>query len=395
MRETSLQISLIETLECSRCKKKFDHHLLNTVCDVCSGALFARYDLSRNKLTKRDLLEREKTIWRYFELLPLNSETNIVSLGEGCTPLLNTSKLGKELNFPNLLIKDDGLIPTGTFKARGQSVAISKARELGIRNVALASAGNAGSAAATYSSRAGIKCDVFMPEDSPEATKKECLQMGASLHLVQGLINDAAKLVSEGKNKFGWLDLSTLKEPYRVEGKKTMGFELAEQLGWKLPDVIIYPTGGGTGLVGMWKAFEELEEMGWINSERPRMVSVQAEGCKPVVDTFQRKKDHVETPYPNAKTIASGLRVPFPFGSEQILKVINESKGTALAVSDQAILDSMKKFATNEGVFVCPEGAATLAALETLEQDRFVDHGETIVLYNTGSGLKYLELLGI
>ncbi len=261
--------------------------------------------------------------------------------------------------------------------------------------MALASAGNAGAAAAAYCARAGIECNIFMPKDAPESTKKEIIQMGAKLHLVEGLINDAARMVVEGKEDHGWFELSTLKEPYRVEGKKTMGYEIAEQLGWKeLPGAIVYPTGGGTGLLGMWKAFGELEELGWIEStNKPRMISVQSEGCAPVVKSFNEGKDSVEDPFPNASTIASGLRVPQPYASEQILRVIRESKGLAISVTDREILSAMKDFARKEGIFAAPEGAATLACLRHLAQEGYLDRDATVLLYNTGSGLKNLDLI--
>jgi threonine synthase len=293
-------------------------------------------------------------------------------------------------------VKDDGLIPTGTFKSRGMTVAFSKAKELGINKVALASAGNAGGAAATYAARAGIECFVFIPSDAPESAIKECYQMGAHLYLVDGLINDAAKFVINGKQKFGWFELSTLKEPYRVEGKKTMGYEVAEQFDWKLPDVIIYPTGGGTGLVGMWKAFDELEQLEWLNkSKKPRMVSVQSTGCAPVVRAFHEGKKSVDLFFENARTIAGGIRVPFPYASEQILRVIRESDGTAVEIEDSAIIKSMEMLGKDDGLNVCPEGAATLAGLEKLIEDKWIEKSEKILIYNTGTGLKYPELVDL
>ena len=327
-------------------------------------------------------------------MLPVKNAENIVSLGEGFTPILKLSKIGEDLGFPDLRVKDDGVIPTGTFKARGMTAAISKAKELGIKKVALASAGNAGGAASTYAARAGIECSVFMPRDAPDSTKKECYQMGAHLFLVDGLINDAAKFVIEGKQKYGWFEISTLKEPYRVEGKKTMGYEIYEQYNWDLPDVIIYPTGGGTGLVGMWKAFGELEQLGWLSGvKKPRMVAVQSSGCAPVVRAFKEGKDSIEEPFKNAHTLAGGIRVPFPYASEQILKVLRESGGAALEVDDSDILDSMRTFGKMEGLNVCPEGATTLAGLEKLIESGWVDKSEKVLLYNTGSGLKYPELV--
>lgn len=388
--------SFIQDLTCTRCGKKFDPDQIQTVCTNCAGTLFATYDIEKAKdeVSKNSFKERSATMWRYRELLPVKKESNIVTLGEGFTPILRAEKLEELLKLKSIHVKDDGIIPTGTFKARGQSSAISKAKELGIRSVALASAGNAGAAAATYCARAGIECNVFMPRDAPETTKKECQVMGANLHLVDGLINDAAKMVAEGKAEHGWFELSTLKEPYRVEGKKTMGYEIAEQLGWKeLPDVIIYPTGGGTGLVGMWKAFREIETLGWMKVKKPRMVSVQSSGCAPVVKAIHEGKEKIESPFPNAATIASGLRVPFPYASEQILKVIRESNGLAVSVDDSEILTAMKNFARLEGMLVCPEGAATLACLSHLVEEKLIDQSDRVLLYNTGSGLKNGNLL--
>jgi threonine synthase len=387
-------VSFILELTCSRCGTKYDPNQIQTVCTSCQGTLFADYDLEgvKSHVSKESLRKREATMWRYRELLPVKDEENIVTLGEGYTPILQARKLGVGLR--SLMVKDDGVIPTGTFKARGQSAAISKAKELGIKSVALASAGNAGGAAATYCARAGIECNIFMPRDAPESTKKECVMMGANLNLIDGLINDAARMVAASKEQKGWFELSTLKEPYRVEGKKTMGYEIAEQMEWReLPDVIIYPTGGGTGLVGMWKAFREIEALGWMNVKKPRMISVQSSGCAPVVDAWIKKKNAIDTPFPNAETIASGLRVPYPYASEQILKVIRESGGVAIAVKDAEILEMMRVFAKSEGMFVCPEGAAALAALGHLISEKAIDRDESVLLYNTGSGLKYLDMM--
>jgi threonine synthase len=339
------------------------------------------------------LLERSPTLWRYTEMLPVEREENIVSLGEGYTPVIKTRRLEEKAGVKHLCIKDDGIIPGGTFKSRGMAVAISKAKELGITKVALASAGNAGGAAASYSARAGIECFVFMPEDAPQSTMKECFTMGAKLYLVKGLINDAGKFVASGKEKYRWFELSTLREPYRVEGKKTMGYEIWEQFHGILPDLILYPTGGGTGLVGMWKAFEELEALGHIRGGKPRMVCVQAQGCAPLAAAFREGKSNVEAPYQNASTIAAGIRVPFPYASEQILKVVRQSGGTAVTVEDSEILEAMKTLGSLEGLCVCPEGAATLAGLERLLQDGWIDRSDRVLLYNTGTGIKYPELL--
>lgn len=385
--------SFITYLVCSRCGERYEHTRVQSVCTKCGGTLFARYDLEGVKASvSRDSLKgRPPTMWRYREVLPVLHDEHIVSLGEGYTPLYPLRRLGERLGV-SLLVKDDGAMPTGSFKARGQTTAISKARELGVKRVALASAGNAGGAMATYAARAGLEAYVFMPRDAPSVAKLECHVMGAHVYLVDGLINHAAAIVQRLRERYGWFDLSTLKEPYRVEGKKTMGYEVAEQLGWRLPDVIVYPTGGGTGLVGMWKAFGELEELGWIGSGRPRMVAVQAEGCAPVVEAFRKGAEGVEE-FPDAHTVASGIRVPKPYAGEQILRVLRESGGTAVSVSDSEILECVREFAC-EGLFVCPEGAATLAGLKRLLDSGWVDRGEVVLLYNTGTGLKYLDALG-
>jgi threonine synthase len=396
MQTTVSSGSLLTNLSCSRCGKSYDADKIQTICTSCQGTLFARYDLekARSTIPKVEFQKRVTSMWRYQELLPLIQRTNIVTIGEGFTPIVHIQKLANLLELDSLFVKDDGVIPTGSFKARGQSAAISKAKELGITKVALASAGNAGVAAAAYSAKASIECNVFMPKDAPESAIRQCRLFGAKLHLVDGLINDCARMVAEGKSRSGWFELSTLKEPYRVEGKKTMGYEIAEQFDWTLPDVIIYPTGGGTGLVGMWKAFDELTSLDWISkSMKPRMISVQAEGCAPVVKAFQEGKSSIERTFENASTIASGLRVPLPFASEQILKVIRESDGVAIYVSDREIVEAMKNFAKSEGMFVCPEAAATLAALPKLLEQKTIERKDRILLYNTGSGLNYLELI--
>ncbi len=390
--------SLLVELRCTRCGKTCDSNFVHTVCTSCLGTLFAIYDIekAKEKFSKDLLSERIASLWRYRELLPVKDDTNIVTLGEGFTPVTRIVRIGESLGLKQLFVKDDGLIPTGTFKARGMTTAISKVKELGIKKVALASAGNAGGAAATYSARAGIECWVFMPRDAPETTIKECYEMGAYVYLVEGLISDAGRFVINGKEKFGWFELSTLKEPYRVEGKKTMGYEIAEQLGWELPNVIIYPTGGGTGLLGMWKAFDELEQLGWLErSEKPRMVAVQSSGCAPIVKAFQEGKQSVEEPFKNPRTVAGGMRVPYPYASEQILKLIRASHGTAVTVEDSAIIGSMERLARNEGLYACPEGAATLAGLEKLVEEKWIDKNETVLLYNTGTGLKYAELTNL
>ena len=331
-------------------------------------------------------------MWRYRELMPVRDEANLVSLGEGMTPLLRAERLGRAYGFERLFIKEEGLNPTGTFKARGMSAAVSRARELGLRSLAAPSAGNAAAALAAYGAKAGIETWVFMPADAPEINKIESAVCGARVFLVEGLISDAAKIVQQAGPKHGWFDFSTLKEPYRVEGKKTMGFELAEQFDWQLPDAIIYPTGGGTGMIGMWKAFEELEQLGWIGKERPKMISVQAAGCAPIVQALQEGKAESES-WKEARTVAAGLRVPHPFADYLILRAIRESGGTAIAVSDDEILDCIREVARLEGLFVCPEGAAAVAAFKHLAARGYLRPEQRVVLFNTGSGIKYAELV--
>jgi len=329
-------------------------------------------------------------IWRWHELLPVKDPVHFVTLGEGDSPLLLAANLSKKLNLPLLYVKDESNHASASFKARGMVVAISKAIELGLTEFVIPTAGNAGGALAAYAARAGCKAHVFMPTDTPLANQVEVRMSGAELILVDGLINDAAKLARQAAQHNGWFDVSTFKEPFRVEGKKTMGFELAEGFGWSLPDVILYPTGGGTGLVGMWKAFSELETLGWIDSKRPRMVSVQADGCAPVVKAFQTNMARCEV-WQNATTVASGLRVPSVFADRLILKALHESDGTAVTVTDAEILDAQKELAAAEGIFAAPEGAATLAALKQLLVQKWIQSGEKVVLFNTGSGLKYVN----
>jgi threonine synthase len=324
--------------------------------------------------------------------LPLQNDANLVSLGEGYTPLLDAKKLGGELGLRQLWIKDEAQNPTGSFKDRGLSLAISRAKELGVKKAAIPSAGNAGGSFAAYAARAGIEAHVFMPRDTPIANQIEVQQYGAKLRLIDGLINDCGRIIATMKTTEGWFDVSTLKEPYRVEGKKTMGYEIAEQLNWHLPDVIIYPTGGGTGLIGMWKAFGELEELGWIAGKRPRMVSVQASGCAPIVKAFDENKATAE-PWQNAKTVASGLRVPQAVGDFLVLQAIRESGGTALSVSDDDLLAEISRVGQAEGIFFCPEGAACVAALRRLVENRWIKPADEVLIFNTAAGLKYLDVI--
>jgi threonine synthase len=329
-------------------------------------------------------------MWRYAPVLPVGGSGNIVSLGEGWTPLVHTRRLGGRLGAANLWVKDEGLNPTGSFKARGLSCAISMCVELGVRKVAIPSAGNAAGAMAAYAAAAGIEAHIFMPKDVPQSNYIECKACGAQVTLVDGLISDCGRIVAERKDAEGWFDVSTLKEPYRIEGKKTMGYEVAEQLGWELPDAIFYPAGGGVGLIGMWKAFGEMEALGWIGPKRPKMIAVQVEGCQPVVRAFERGEERSQF-WENAYTVAAGLRVPKPLGDFLMLQAIRESGGTAIAVSDQETLDAGMELASAEGMFAAPEGGACVAALKKLLANGFLRPHERIVIYNTGSGLKYLE----
>jgi len=389
-------MSYLTHLECSKCGTRHEADEVQTVCKECGKPLFARYDLEavQEAVTKRELVGREGSMWRYWEFLPIRERKNVVSLGEGWTPLTQVRRLGESLGVPDLWVKDEGIIPTGSFKARGLAMAVSKAKELGISRLALPSAGNAAGAMAAYGARAGMESYVFMPVDAPDVNKIECQVVGAKVVLVRGLITDCGKMVAQGIEEMGWFPLSTLKEPYRVEGKKTMGLEVAEQFDWSLPDVIVYPTGGGTGIIGMWKVFDELEEMGWIGSERPRMVSVQAAGCAPIPKAYEEGKEESEF-FENAQTIAAGLRVPHALGDFLVLRAARKSGGKALAVTDEEIMDSVGLMARSEGLFACPEGAATLAALRRMVEEGGIDRDERVVLFNTGSGLKYTELFQV
>jgi threonine synthase len=388
-----LPITFAQEIICPRCHKRFDLRQLLNLCP-CGAPLLVRYDLkgAQTSLTPSGLTGREASLWRYRELLPLQNDAHRVSLGEGFTPLLEARTLARQLGLKRLWIKDEAQNPTGSFKDRGLSLAISRAKELGVKKVAIPSAGNAGGSLSAYAARAGIEAHVFMPRDTPLANRIEVEQYGARLTLVDGLINDCGRLIAERKSSEGWFDLSTLKEPYRVEGKKTMGYEIAEQLGWRLPDVIIYPTGGGTGLIGMWKAFAELEELGWIGGGRPRMVSVQASGCAPIVRAFEGGRDTAEA-WENAKTLASGLRVPQAVGDFLMLRAIRESGGIALSVSDEAMLAEIPQVGRAEGIFFCPEAAACVVALRRLTAQGWIKPSEEVVIFNTATGLKYLDIL--
>jgi threonine synthase len=387
--------SYLTHLECTYCGKTYSADEPMRTCPVCGKVLYPRYDLdaARSGFDRGTLRDRPPSMWRYFEVMPVRDEANVVSLGEGFTPLLKADRLGQSVGAGSLLVKDEGMNPTASFKARGLSAAVSKAKELGLTKLTMPSAGNAGGALAAYAASAGMEAYVFMPRDVPEANRKEVEYSGAHLTLVDGLIGDAGKLSREMAAEKGLFDVSTLQEPYRIEGKKTMGYEVAEQMGWTLPGAIIYPTGGGTGIVGFWKAFDEMEQLGWIEpGRRPKLFCVQAEGCAPIVRAFQQGTEFAE-PWVNAHTIAAGLRVPAAIGDYLILNVLRESGGGAVTVSDEEIMDWVKRVTALEGVFVCPEGAATAAALVKLLADGSLSPDESILLMNTGSGLKYLDLM--
>jgi threonine synthase len=384
--------SFLDHLVCSHCSRIFDADQVQTYCPDCQAPLLALYDLAsaRQALDRDEFRRRQPGMWRWRELLPVRDPAYTISLGEGDAPLLPASRLGAELGLPRLYVKEEGQNPTGSFKARGLAAAVSRAKELGIRKLIIPTAGNAGGALAAYAARAGMEACIYMPQDTPQANVVESRIAGASVVMVDGLISDAARLASARATAEAWFDVSTFKEPYRLEGKKIMGYELAESFQWELPDVIVYPTGGGTGLVGMWKAFDELDSLGWLERiDRPRMVVVQAEGCAPLVKAFQAGAETCEF-WTGAQTIASGLRVPKSFADRLILKTLRDSHGRAVAVSDHSILAAQRRLAALEGVFAAPEGAATLAALEQLVRSGWVQPGESIVLFNTGSGLKYI-----
>jgi len=379
----------VRYLECTACGLRHEWSHLQNLCTACHKPLFAIVDLAKagRALTREALATREKSLWRYREVLPLPASVEPVSLGEGGTPLLRATKFADDVD---LWIKDESLNPTQSFKARGMSVAVSMAKHLGATKLAVPSAGNAGGALAAYAAHAGLEAHIFVPRDTPRANIIECRELGAHVTLIDGLITDCGAEIARRKADEGWFDMSTLKEPYRIEGKKTLGYELAEQFDWKLPDVILYPTGGGTGLIGMWKAFDEMEVLGWIDRKRPRMFSVQASGCAPIVRAFEAGEKFAAE-FPNAQTIASGLRVPKAIGDFLILKILRQSNGGAVAVDDQEMIRVARDVGSTEGLFVAPEGAACFAALKSLRRAGKIDIGERVVIFNTGSGIKYLD----
>ena len=385
--------TFVTHLECAATGERYPADAVHNLSRA-GKPLLVRYDLAGvgRALSKDALRARPADLWRYRELLPVRKVEHIVSLGEAMTPILALRKLAAKLGGGELLVKDEGRLPTGSFKARGLVMAVSMAKALGITHMAMPTNGNAGAALAAYASRAGIRATVFCPEDTPEVNVSEIALQGAKVYRVNGLIDDCGKIVAEGREKAGWFDASTLKEPYRIEGKKTMGLELAEQLGWDVPDVILYPTGGGTGLIGMWKAFAELEAIGFIGGKRPRMVAVQAAGCAPIVRAFEAGANESE-PWPDSQTFAAGIRVPKALGDFLVLRALRESSGIALAVTDDEMRDMMRLVGTMEGMLVCPEGAAAIAAAAKLRRDGWIRDDESVVVFNTGSGLKYAESL--
>jgi threonine synthase len=389
-------MSFLSHLECSQCGRRHDAGALHNLCAECKRPLLARYDLAaaRDAIDLRALETRPRSVWRFAELQPVQDPARRLSIGEGGTPLVRASRLAAALRAGNeLYIKDEGPNPTGSFKARGMAVAVSRALELGARSFSAPSAGNAACALAAYAARAGVEAHVYMPADVPKSFVAQCRAFGAHVNLIDGLITDCGRVSVEEAARRGRFELSTLKEPYRLEGKKTLGYEMAEQLGWTLPDVVIYPTGGGTGLVGMWKAFDEMEALGWIARKRPRMVSVQSDGCAPIVQAFEAGAE-TATLFENAHTVADGLRVPAAVGDKLMLDAIRRSGGTAVAVSDADLMDGANLIARTEGIFAAPEGGATVAAYKMLRARGDIDADEQVVLFNTGSGLSYAHLWG-
>ncbi len=391
----NLAMSFVTHLECANCGQRYDATQIHNLCTSCQRPLWVRYDLERlkQKFTKRSLFGRPSTIWRYLEMLPVNDPANIVSLTETVTPILETRRLAAEFGVEHLFVKDESRLPTGSFKSRGMALAISKAREFGITRVAVPTAGNAGGAMAAYAARAGMEAYIFMPEDTPSINKKECYLAGAKTFLVNGLITDCGRIVGEGKKAKGWFDVSTLKEPYRIEGKKTMGLELAEQFDWELPDVILYPTGGGTGLIGMWKAFAELDALGWLKSaKKPKMISCQSDGCAPIATAFANGERFAKK-FENASTIASGIRVPAAVGDFMILDAVRQSGGVAIATPEADIPRWMQLATSKEGIALCPETAVCLGALDVLLRRGTIQRTDRILIFNTGAAQKYPEAI--
>jgi threonine synthase len=384
-----MRFSYLSHLQCPRDGRTYDASVPQRVCE-CGSPLLARYDLRAlaAEVSRDEISAGQPSLWRYHPLLPVSAPEAVVTLGEGITPIVGLPKYGARIGVPRLVVKDEGLLPTGSFKGRGAAVGVSRAKELGITRIAMPTNGNAGAAWATYAARAGLEALVVMPQDAPEITRKECVVTGAQLYLVDGLIGDAGRIVDRAVAADAWFPVSTLKEPYRLEGKKTMGFEIAEQLGWRVPDVIVYPTGGGVGLIGIYKALLELQELGWIGEKLPRLVAVQADGCAPIVRAFESGADHAE-PWQDARTVAFGINVPAAIGDFLILDAVRSTQGCAVAVSDDAILAELADCARHEGLFCCPEGAATLAAVRQLRENGWLDGREEVLVLNTGAGIKY------
>jgi threonine synthase len=387
--------SYVSHLYCPKCSTTYDLSQIQQLC-TCGSPLLVSYKLDEIKKNVKpsDLVGRESNLWRYHEFLPIQDEANVVTLGEGMTPLLSMSRLGEDMSIRNLYMKDEGIIPTGSFKARGAAVGVSKAKELGVKQLAMPTNGNAGAAWALYAARAGIKSSIVMPEDAPKITRNECAISGANLFLVNGLISDAGKIVGSAVKDFDFYDASTLKEPYRIEGKKTMGLEIAEQMGWKLPDVILYPTGGGVGLIGIYKALMELKEIGWVTGKLPRLVAVQAEDCAPIVKAWKEGKTE-STFWENSKTIAFGINVPKAIGDFLVLDAIYKTEGCAIAISDQDMINEQQNIAQLEGAFVCPEGASTFVAARQLRENGWIKEGEIVIALNTGAGIKYPDTVQV
>jgi len=383
----------LKELECPKCGKKYDPSKLNNMCE-CETPLLVRYDLEKmaKEFDPRVWSSRPRGLWRYRELLPVVDDEHVMSLGEGSTPVFPLRKLAAEYGVKEIFVKDEGMNPTGTFKARGAAVGVSKARELGVKTVAMPTAGNAGAAWAAYCARAGLKMVVAMPEDAPATTQAECMAYGAKTYLVKGLISDAGRVIRQACDKYGWFEVATLKEPYRIEGKKTMGLEIWEEFGDKMPSAIIYPTGGGVGIIGMWKAFQELRTMGWLKGRLPKMVAVQAEGCAPIVRAYKERKDKAEF-FQGAHTVAAGIRVPSALGDFLVLDAVRSSGGTCVTVTDEEILETWKHLSSTEGALICPEGAAAVRAIAKIKEMGVISPDDSVLVLNTGAGMKYTELL--
>lgn len=390
-----MKFSYVSHLYCPKCAAEYDVKQIHQLCE-CGSPLLVSYnlDLLKKELRPNDLIGREATLWRYHELLPVEQQENVVTLGEGMTPLITMSGLGRDMSIRNLYMKDEGIIPTGTFKARGAAVGVSKAKELGVQVLAMPTNGNAGAAWSLYAARAGMKATIVMPVEAPHITRKECAISGSNLYLVNGLISDAGKIVGKAVKQFNWFDASTLKEPYRIEGKKTMGLEIAEQMGWKMPDVILYPTGGGVGLIGIYKALTELQALGWVSGRLPRLVAVQAAGCAPIVKAWEEKRTDSEF-WPDSSTIAFGINVPKALGDFLVLDAVYKTEGCAIAIDDQSTLNEMKKIAAMEGAFICPEGASAFVAARRLRENGWLKENETVVVLNTGTGIKYPDVVNV